>query len=695
MECKTLKQNIERYCSKVDTDRWTEFVRDYSAIGDSLIYGGKHGGSDAEHAGAEYIAQQLRSIGVEKVEIVETPVSKYQFNDARLRVISDIDNIEHMEIRPYGYRSPGTGSNGITASLVDVGTATRDELKNLNIEGKIALFCGMDVLEAGNLIAQIEETVINKAAALLIYAGEGVLNEETIRVQTPMNKSPIPIMGISLKHANYLKGILKKVGEIELNLTVDAVYTPDVGVTYNVLGEIPGSMSEEKIVFSAHLDHFFRCIQDNISSCAALLGIAHAVMRSGYRPKRSMIFAFHGAHECGMIDTKYPYISGSYETIKKKMTEWKNKVIADINFEYAALALEELKAVTTIGNEINLFDYINYSPELTGGFEKKSAGTGSQLYNGLSWCDGISYCTAGIPVYTNDIITEQLEGKSAYIGRDHSNHDNWESYNPDALRDSIRYYGGLGIYLDSLPYLEIDFSAQSKRIRVESDFDSLEEQGIKTGRMQYKLKLLEDASKILLKELKDKNQKYFMEVDSGIDTDKQREFYDNARRYNSYILKIFDFFQTKIDAVAPSDFLISRSGKYLMNIGLMEEAEEFLRNKEPEKAKQCLFQVDMAGISYYFSEMISEKMCHQINGKEYEKRRTWASGKELNCYTFYPLMTQLKQKIENGDEDFKEEIKMMRKAIRREMIRFIIELKREFKTIKKGIKMIRCLKESI
>lgn len=162
--------------------------------------------------------------------------------------------------------------------------------------------------------------------------------------------------------------------------------------------------------------------------------------------------------------------------------------------------------------------------------------------------------------------------------------------------------------MDSLPYLEIDFSAQSKRIRVESDFDSLEEQGIKTGRMQYKLKLLEDASKILLKELKDKNQKYFMEVDSGIDTDKQREFYDNARRYNSYILKIFDFFQTKIDAVAPSDFLISRSGKYLMNIGLMEEAEEFLRNKEPEKAKQCLFQVDMAGISYYFSEMISEKM---------------------------------------------------------------------------------------
>ena len=55
----------------------------------------------------------------------------------------------------------------------------------------------------------------------------------------------------------------------------------------------------------------------------------------------------------------------------------------------------------------------------------------------------------------------------------------------------------------------------------------------------------------------------------------------------------------------------------------------------------------------------------------------------------------LKQKNENGDEDFKEEIKMMRKSIRREMIRFIIELKREFKTIKKGIKMIRCLKESI
>ena len=44
----TLKNDIWNFTSKVDAEKWTDFVRDYSTIGDSEIYGGKHGGSDPD-----------------------------------------------------------------------------------------------------------------------------------------------------------------------------------------------------------------------------------------------------------------------------------------------------------------------------------------------------------------------------------------------------------------------------------------------------------------------------------------------------------------------------------------------------------------------------------------------------------------------------------------------------------------------
>lgn len=683
---KTIKNDIEAFCEKVNAEKWTDFVGAYSEIGDSRLYGGKHGGSDAEREGAEYIAQRLKEIGVGRVEFVKTPASRYQFNDAELKVIG-VE--EPMEIRPYGYRSPGTDKDGITAPLIDAGTATRDELKGMDLKGKIAVVQGMDVLEAGNLIAQMEECIINGAAAVLIYAAEDILNEDTIRVQTPMNVSPIPIVGISMRHAKYLKGLLAQ-GEVTVNLTVDCDYTPAEGTTYNVVGEIPGSCSDEKIVYTAHLDHFFRCLQDNMASCAALLGIAEAIVKSGYKPKRRIIFAFNGSHECGMINSKYPYITGSYGVVKAKEAEWKNKVIADINFEYAALKLEELKAVTSIGNETNLCSYLEYAPELTGGFDRAVEGTGSELYNGLSWCDGISYCTAGIPVYTNDILSEQLEGKSEYIGRDHSNHDNWESYSTDALRDSIRYYGGFGIYLDSLPYVEMDFAKQSQRMHAESEFDSLDEEGIKTAKMRATLKKLEVVSGKLLDALRKSNEKYL----TG-DTSEPKKIYDEAAKINEKVLALFDYFQQKIDGIAPSDFLVSRSGKYLMNIGLFGEAEEALKAGDTAKALEQLLQVDMAGISYYFSRQTAERMCRQINGKEFAHTRTWASGKELKCSSHYELMSGLKAKIDGKATDFDEEIRLIGKAVKKEMIPFIIELKKEFRVIKKAIKKIEKLEAEI
>ena len=675
MNEKALIKSINEFTKAVDAEKWTEFVREYAEIGDSKLYGGKHGGSDAEHEGARFIRTKLEEIGVPKVEIVETPASRYQFNDATLL----IDGLE--EIKPYGYRSAGTDAEGISAEIIDVGTATRDEfdtiIKEKPVNGKIVMFEGMGTLEAFNLSAQIDEAASRRAAAILIYMTEDILNEDTIRVQTPLNVLDIPVVGISIRHAEAIKEKLNaSEGSVIGNLIVDAQFTPDQGETYNVVGEIPGTESDEIILFTAHLDHFFRCLQDNMASCAALLGIAEAVMKSGYKPKRSMVFAFHGSHECGISNSKYPYITGSYELMQSKLKEWRHRIIADINFEYAALPLEEIKAVSTIGADRNLLDYIKYSPERTGGYRCK--GTDEiplDSYSMFSWVDAVSYCTEGIPAYTNDVLTEQLEGLSPYIGRDHSNHDDWDSFSTDALRDSINYYGGFGMYLDFLPYVRIDFSRQADRLYAESSFDELEKEGMKTGGYRKKLDALAEAGKKLAEIIDHKN-----DSETG---------HAKAAEMNRDLLELNDWFQKKLDRIAASDFIITASGKSLYNASLLYDAAAALETCDVETAKEKLFEVDLASTSYFFSESIVDHMRDQVCGEAFASRRTWARGRELSGMTLYDLMTSIKRKEESNDADFRAEIKNINKTADKEAKAFLKQLKEEMKVITEGTERIK------
>ena len=92
-------------------------------------------------------------------------------------------------------------------------------------------------------------------------------------------------------------------------------------VTANILGILPGSdpkLAEQYVVFMAHHDHIgmsadrdasgdniYNGAIDNASGTAALLTILRAIRESGYRPKRSILFAAVGAEEQGLLGSKY------------------------------------------------------------------------------------------------------------------------------------------------------------------------------------------------------------------------------------------------------------------------------------------------------------------------------------------------------------------------------------------------------
>jgi uncharacterized protein len=105
--------------------------------------------------------------------------------------------------------------------------------------------------------------------------------------------------------------------EVGINIPLDP---PRTVQTANVLGLLPGTdpgLSEELIIIGAHHDHIgdepgartnateYAGANDNASGVGVLLEIARLWHETGYRPRRSVLFAAWGAQEPGEIGARY------------------------------------------------------------------------------------------------------------------------------------------------------------------------------------------------------------------------------------------------------------------------------------------------------------------------------------------------------------------------------------------------------
>ncbi|MEI3187668.1 MAG: M28 family peptidase [Lachnospiraceae bacterium] len=91
-------------------------------------------------------------------------------------------------------------------------------------------------------------------------------------------------------------------------------------------------------MFSAHYDSYFSGFQDDNTAIAMMLGIAKALVDSGFKPRNTIIFCAMAAEEWGVADSNFDWSTGAYEQVFTAHPEWVGKVIADLNFELPALA---------------------------------------------------------------------------------------------------------------------------------------------------------------------------------------------------------------------------------------------------------------------------------------------------------------------------------------------------------------------
>lgn len=158
--------------------------------------------------------------------------------------------------------------------------------------------------------------------------------------------------------------------------------------TFNVVGLLEGSdLKDETIIISAHHDHDgpafnlgaqFPGADDNGSGTVGVVALAHAFMKAGVKPRRSILFAIFGAEERGLL--------GSYHYADHPLRPLAGTK-AVINFDM--IGRDEKPSTQTDGlitiapdtsNEMNLVGAY-YSPDYAKAVEKANEFVGLRLNN--------------------------------------------------------------------------------------------------------------------------------------------------------------------------------------------------------------------------------------------------------------------------------------------------------------------------
>jgi hypothetical protein len=210
----------------------------------------------------------------------------------------------------------------VSGDLVWLGSAKNEEI---DLDGKIAV-----QRSSNDLQAQVHWAIRHNASALILLgkkAGQrSALSKQPLPATGPLSQT-LPVLELTrkggerlLRTGGWMIGDLDSfppAQDLGIDARVNVVLSePETVLDANVLGLLPGTdpeLSKQVIVVGAHYDHVgddpddvrYSGANDNASGVSVLLEIARLWQASGYRPKRSVLFAAWGAQEPGQVGSRH------------------------------------------------------------------------------------------------------------------------------------------------------------------------------------------------------------------------------------------------------------------------------------------------------------------------------------------------------------------------------------------------------
>lgn len=616
-------------------------------------------GSDAEHKAADYLAGEMKKLGLEDIEKVPVSVDKWQFNGASLKV----DGID--TITPASYASVGTGDDGITAELVDIGDGTASNYEGKDVAGKI-LIASVDQWNEYWINLPLEEANFHGAAALITYASGGYaqVSGDAVNMQDICTNPSIPCVSVS---KNQGKQLIKaaKAGK-SATLTVDNEVADDEGTSYNVVGKIKGKSSDQQIIMSAHYDVYFDGFQDDYAAVSMILSVAKGMIESDYRPENDILFVCHGAEEWGACGSEFDWATGSYQMINEAVPEWAENTIAVFNFELPSYDDQAEQSQIRCVPEFRDFvrEYVVDSGlcfEAEGDIYPE--GTNEESKDTGTYDDNISYRFAGIPTFTN----LHNYGNGWYLDNYHTAWDNEKTYNEDVMKYNIGTYGTLAIMIDQMPALPLNFRQTCNDLREGFNADIAKAAGADVEAFNTAVDSLEKAAAEHDAKVQDINDRYEAAA-AEENTEEMASIREEGKALNEASKEVFGEIQDELVWVVLSADVYPKHGMTQDNIDTintivasLEKGE--LSNDDETGALDVAWNIN-GGLEYGFYSF-SEEICLDEMDTYTESQNPgnffWGSGKVAPLAETYEATISLLGKSD-GD-DFTDEIALYKEEL--------------------------------
>lgn len=527
----SMAEDVSKFVGKVDSKYGYDLAKTL-AYDENLAghLGWRLSGSDEEHLCADFLVDEMNKIGLKDVEKVPVKCDRFQFDDSLL-TIEGTD----IELMPASYQCNGTGKKGIDAEIVDCGNGTFQDFLNRDVNGKIALV-GVDQWNESWIDGYIRQAHERGAVGLVTYSvgGYGTLNGDVINVQDICAPDLIPTAAISKNEAKKIKSALKD-GKSKAHLMIDAEMTVDQGISYNVVGKIPGESSDQQIILSGHYDKYWYGFQDDCAAVALVFTVAKAMIESGYQPENDILIVAHGAEEWGKSDSAFDWTTGAWGMTHDAKKDWADKTLALINCELPAFVTGTPLAIGSVPEFRTLVKKLVNDTGLL--VTSGEVGLSRKGFDSSTMEDGVSYRWHGVPYFINFFEDEKFLAE-----RYHTIADDKSTYDEDTFVTNINWYGTLAIYIDRMPALELDLTQCADELLDNFDKKYAEEAGIDADAYIEKVKEFKKYAKMHNEKLAQLNKLYEDTVKTG-DYDKADSIRIEAQELNKKTLAAFAYLQ--------------------------------------------------------------------------------------------------------------------------------------------------------
>jgi aminopeptidase YwaD len=277
-------------------------------------FGNKHVGTDAGAATATYLVGRMKQLGLADVHL-----ESFQFPRQDVTASSLSVSIDGAASTPGFDVFEASGAGHADGAVVWCNTAKDDDLKNLDLTGKVALV----VRDPNFHRAAQYHNVTQKGAVAMLYLSiaPGNLRQVGSVRLTFEGAGTIPAVTIGADDGATIQSAVMAGKTVRATIDVQATSTPAVG--NNVVGRIAGRQ-EGEIVLGAHYDTWFTGSTDNGSGVAELLALAGLRAHAG-RPRYTLVFVAYDGEEVALY--------GGYAFLRKHHVVDKEPLLAVLNFE--------------------------------------------------------------------------------------------------------------------------------------------------------------------------------------------------------------------------------------------------------------------------------------------------------------------------------------------------------------------------